>query len=120
MIRKFLDFLRMNEGKYNINEGDWQNLSTVQSRLQPGPVTTPAANTIAPTSFLTILTGNVVIKTITPPITGAHMLAIQFAGVLGNDATGNILTAKVSIVGMCVLYIYNPLTAKYVPVGDNV
>jgi len=99
---------------------NFQNISTVQSSLQPSPKTLAAANTIAPTTFLTILTGNVVIKTITPPISGVHMLAIQFAGVLGNDATGNILTAKVSIVGMCVLYIYNPATAKYVPVGDNV
>jgi hypothetical protein len=121
MMRKWLDFLSGPlEGKYWINDADWQQLSTVQSVLQPKPVTMAAANTIAPTTFLTILTGNVVIKTITPPITGLHMLAIQFAGVLGNDATGNILTAKVSIVGMIVLYIYNPATGKYIPVGDNV
>lgn len=101
-------------------EIEFQNLSTVQGPLQPKPFTTPAANTIVPTTFLTVLTGNVVIKTITPPLPYVHMLAVQFAGVLGNDATGNILTAKLSIVGMVILYIYNPLTAKYVPVGDNV
>ena len=83
------------------------------------PITIAAANTIAPVAFLTILTGNVVVKTITPPLSGAHMLAIQFAGVLGNDNSGNILTAKASVAGMVILYIYNPATAKYVPVGDN-
>ena len=103
-----------------MNESDFQGLSTVQSVNQPKPVTIAAANTIAPTGFLTVLTGNVVIKTITPPVLGVHMLAIQFAGVLGVDATGNIATAKVSIVGMIILFIYNPVTAKYVPVGDNV
>jgi len=101
-------------------EVDWQLFSTVQSPLSPKPVTIAAANVIAPTSFLTILTGNVVVKTITPPLTGLHMIAIQFAGVLGVDATGNVATAKVSIVGMIILFVYNPNTAKYVPVGDNV
>jgi hypothetical protein len=121
MLRRFLDFLSSPlEGKYWISEGDWQNLSTVQSPLQPKPVTMAAANVIAPTTFLTILTGNVVIKTITPPVPGLHMLAIQFAGVLGVDATGNVATAKVSIVGMIILFVYNPATGKYVPVGDNV
>src|SRR3970040_2412659 len=95
--------------------GDWQQLSAIQGPASPKPVTTAAANVIAPTTFLTVLTGNVVIKTITPPVDHGHMLAIQFAGVLGNDATGNILTAKASIAGMIILYVYNPLTAKYVP-----
>ena len=122
MLRKLLQFFQTNEGKLSIADGDWQNLSTVQDKNQPKPVTIAAANVIAPTTFLTILTGNVVIKTITPPVTGLHMLAIQFSatGVLGNDATGNISVAKVSVAGMIILYIYNPATAKYTPVGDNV
>ena len=81
------------------------------------PVTMASANTIAPTGFHTILTGNTVVKTITPPLTGAHMLAIQFAGVAGVDATGNILTLKASVAGEVMLLLYNPATAKYVPVG---
>lgn len=96
---------------------DFQNLSTVQSSLQPKPVTIASANTIAPAGFLTVLTGNTVVKTITPPLTSLHMLAIQFAGVAGVDATGNVLTAKASVNGEVMLLIYNPNTAKYVPVG---
>lgn len=99
---------------------DFQKLSTVQGSTQLPPVTVASANVIAPTSFLTIMTGNVLLKTITPPHLGLHMLAIQFAGAAGNDATGNILTLKASIAGMCILYIFNPVTLKYVPVGDNV
>jgi len=96
---------------------NFQNLSTVQSKLQPGPKTLAAANTIAVEGFLTILTGNVVVKTITPPQSGLHMIAIQFAGILGVDATGNILTAKASVAGEIMLLVYNPNTNKYVPVG---
>lgn len=102
-----------------ITASDWQQLSPTQGPTSPKPVTIVSANLIAPTTHLTILTGDTVVKTITPPVTHGHMLALQFAGTAGNDATGNILTAKATISGMCVLYIYNPITAKYVPVGDN-
>lgn len=97
--------------------GDWQDLSTVQGPAAQKPITIAAANTIAPISFLTILTGNVVVKTITPPVTFGHLLAIQFAGVLGVDATGNVLTAKASVAGEVMLLYFNPNTNKYVPVG---
>lgn len=95
----------------------FQDFSTVQSRLQQAPQTIASAATIAPISFLTILTGNTAVVNITPPLTGLHMIAIQFAGVAGVTAAGNILTATASIAGQVMLLIYNPGTAKYVPVG---
>ena len=95
----------------------FQNLSTVQSELQPAPVTVASANSISPTGFLTVLTGNTVVKTIVPPVSWTHMLAIQFAGTAGVDATGNVLTAKASVAGEVMLLVYNPVTKKYVPVG---
>jgi len=100
-----------------ISDVDWQQISPVQGPASPKPVTLASANTIAPTTFLTVLTGNTVVKTITPPVTFGHMLAIQFAGTAGVDATGNILTATASIAGQAMLLYYNPITAKYVPVG---
>lgn len=96
---------------------NFQDFSTVQSQLQPTPRTLASANTLAPVSFLTVLTGNTVVKTITPPMTSLHMLAIQFAGVAGVDATGNVLTAKATVAGEILLLIYNPNTKKYNPVG---
>jgi len=98
-------------------ESDFQSLSTVQSTNQPKPVTIASANVIAPTGFLTVLTGNTVVKTITPPVQGVHMLAIQFAGVAGVDATGNVQTAKATVAGEVLLLVYNPVVAKYSPVG---
>lgn len=98
-------------------EGDWQNLSTVNSPLQPKPGTLASANVIAPVTFLTVLTGDTVVKTIMPPITSMHMLAIQFAGTAGVDATGNVASAKATVAAQVLLLVYNPNTAKYVPVG---
>lgn len=95
---------------------NFQNFSTVQNKNQPQAVTIASANTIAPVGFLTIMTGNTVVKTITPPLTGAHMLAIQFAGNAGMDATGNITAAFTSVNGQIGLFVFNPLTAKYTAV----
>lgn len=95
----------------------FQNYSTVQSEQQPAPKTIASANIITPTGFLTVLTGNTVVKTINPPMSWTHMIALQFAGVAGVDATGNVATLKASVVGEVMLLIYNPITKKYVPVG---
>lgn len=96
---------------------EFQNFSTVQSNLQPAPKTLASANVIAPTTFLTVLTGNTVVKTISPPMSWTHMLAIQFAGIAGVDATGNVTTLTATVAGQILLLIYNPITKKYVPVG---
>jgi energy-converting hydrogenase Eha subunit C len=98
-------------------EVQFQDFSTVQSLLQQKPQTIASAATIAPVSFLTVLTGNTAVVTITPPLTGLHMIAIQFAGVAGVTAAGNILTATASVAGQIMLLVYNPVSAKYVPVG---
>lgn len=97
-----------------ITESDWAQLSPVSNSR---PVTLASAATIAPTGFLTVLTGNTAVVTITPPVPFAHMLAIQFAGVAGVTAAGNILTVTASVAGQVMLLVYNPNAGKYVPVG---
>lgn len=96
---------------------NFQEYSTVQSNVQPAPKTLASAATIAPTGFLTVLTGNTAVVNITPPLSWTHMIAIQFAGVAGVTAAGNIATAKASVAGEIMLLIYNPNTKKYIPVG---
>ena len=100
-----------------LTESDWQQLSTVQGPTTPKPGTLASAATIAPTTFLTVLTGAVAVTTITPPVPFGHMLALQFAGTSGLAAGGNILTAKASVAGEVMLVVYNPNIAKYIPVG---
>lgn len=96
---------------------NFQEFSTVQSNVQPAPKTLASGNVIAPTGFLTVLTGNTVVKTITPPLSWTHMIAIQFAGTAGVDATGNVTAAKATVAGEVLLLVYNPITKKYVGVG---
>lgn len=99
-------------------ELQFQDFSTVQGLTQQKPQTIASAATIAPISFLTILTGNVAITAITVPLPGMlHTIAVQFAGTAGITAGNNITTTKASVVGEIMLLVYNPVTAKYVPVG---
>lgn len=100
----------------------FQQLSTVQGANDPKPVTITAAATIAPTGFLTRISGSTAITTISPPITGAHLLAFevsstQFAGfgTSGNIAFASITNSTVW-AGRLVLMIYNPLATKYYPI----
>jgi hypothetical protein len=97
-----------------ITESDWAQLNPVSKSF---PTTIASAATVAPTSFYSVLTGNVGVATIVPPVTHAHMLAIEFAGTAGVLATGNIKTATASVVGQVMLLVFNPTTQKYVPVG---
>lgn len=92
---------------------DWAQLNPSNNS---SPATIASAATIAPTTFLTVLTGNVGVATIVPPVSHAHTLVLQFAGTAGVLATGNILTAQASVVGVGMLLAYNPNTQKYVPV----
>ena len=100
-----------------ITESDWQQLATVQGPTSPRGATIASGATVAPTTFLTILTGNTAISTITPPVPFGHMLAFLFAGTAGVATGGNIQTAKASVAGEVMLLVYNPAQAKYHPVG---
>ena len=93
---------------------DWAQISPTNFTA---PLTLASAATIAPSTFLTLLTGNTGIATITPPVPHAHMLALVFAGTAGVLATGNINIAVAGVVGQVMLLVYNPTTAKYYPVG---
>ena len=106
---------------------NFQDISTVQNNLQPTPVTITAATTIAPTTFLTKVSGTTAVATITPPVTGCHMLAIEavttnFSGFVtsGNIAFAS-LTNSTFWANKITLLVYNPLTAKYIPLyGQSV
>lgn len=98
-----------------ILESEWQAMNNVSNTK---PVTVASAATIAPVSFLTVLTGNVAVVTITPPLPNqVHMVAIQFAGTAGVTAAGNILTVTASVVGQIMCLVWNPNIQKYIPVG---
>jgi len=101
---------------------DHQQLNTVQSPLMPQPVTIASATTVAPTTFSTIISGTTDIATITPFVTGSHLLLFTFNNANPADLveTGNITiggaAANVTMSpaeGESVLLFYDPITARY-------
>lgn len=94
---------------------NFQNFSTVQSKAQPLPVTLASAATLVPTTFLTFVSGTVQVASITPPVTGSHMLAFVFTDANPGAFTGagNIQSTKDPAQNECVLLVYDPSTAKY-------
>lgn len=98
---------------------NFQNFSTVQSDKQPLPASMAAAATIAPTTFLTFLSGATQVATITPPVTGSHMLALVFTDANPGAFTGagNVTGTKDPAQYECVLLVYSPVTAKYYTVN---
>ena len=78
----------------------FQNLSTVQSNKQPSPKTIASATSIgtAVETFISIITGTTAIATITPPVTGQHMLVLIFTnGNPGGVTTGGATTGRANI-----------------------
>ncbi len=99
----------------------FQNLSTVQSKLQPAPNTIDSDTTIAPTSFLTFVADTIAVETVTPPIDGAHMLVLIFTdGSPGTFlTTGNVLSAVVPTQDLPCFLIYDPIQKKYYGCASN-
>lgn len=93
---------------------DWAVLNPTN---QAAPATLASAAALTPVGFLTVLTGNVAITSIVPPVNHTHMLCLVFAGTAGITAGNNIANTKASVVGEAMLLVYNPTTAKYTAVG---
>lgn len=98
-----------------------QNFSTFQNQLQPMPVSMDAAATIAPTTLTTILAGTTQLQTITPPLTGQHVLFLIFTDTTPGTTltTGNIANAVVPTQNVPSMFLYNPITAKYYGWANN-
>ena len=95
----------------------FQNLSTVQNNQQPMPATLASAATIAPVSFLTNVSGTVPVTTITPPVTGQHMLAFRFTNAApgATGTTGNVSITSAPVQNKIMFMTYDPTTTKYYP-----
>ena len=93
----------------------FQDLSTVQSDKQPLPVTLASAATVAPVTFLTFISGTTAIATVTPPVTGTHMLCFVFTTTtpVAFTTTGNIKTVATPTQNVPFFLIYNPIEGKY-------
>ncbi len=96
---------------------NFQDLSTVQNNLQPAPVTIASAATVAPTTFLSFISGTVAVATVTPPATGTHLLVFVFTTTtpVAFTTTGNIKYVATPTQNIPMFLVFNPLEAKYYP-----
>ena len=99
---------------------NFQDLSTVQNKLMQTPRTIASATTIAPTTFLTFITGTAVVATITPPVDGAHLLCMVWTDTPTETGTTNIKTAITPTEDLPTFFAYNPVDAKYYGWATNV
>jgi hypothetical protein len=65
------------------------------------------------------LSGNTAVATITPPVTGSHMLCIVPGTTTGFTTGGNISGGTTTVSGRAYLFVYNPITALYYLVSST-
>lgn len=96
---------------------NFQDLSSVASDHNSKPKTVASATTIAPTTFLTVVTGTLQVGTITPPTTGHCMVGLIFTDASPGVTltTGNIAIATTVVSKKLLLLAYNPIAAKWYP-----
>lgn len=94
-----------------------QNIGTVGSDKSPLPRTIASAATIAPDTFISVITGTTAIATVTPPVTGHHMLVFIFTTTtpVAFTTTGNIKYVATPTTNIPMLMIYRSDEAKYYP-----
>lgn len=93
----------------------FQNLSTVQSNAQPKPPTIASAATVAPSTYLSFISGTTAIATVTPPADGAHQLCFVFTTTtpVAFTTTGNIKAVATPSANIPCFLIWNPVESKY-------
>ena len=95
----------------------FQQLSTVQSNLQPPPPTIASAAAISPITRLTFITGTVQLVTINPFTTGYHEIVLIFTNIApaAFATSGNIKTAAQPVQNIPVTLQYDPVSALWWP-----
>lgn len=94
-----------------------QQLSTVQSDKSPLPKTIASAATVAPETFISIITGTTAIATVTPFVTGSHLLVFIFTTTtpVAFTTTGNIKYVATPTTNLPMLLVYRADEGKYYP-----
>jgi hypothetical protein len=93
---------------------DFQDISTVQSGIQPKPATIASAATVAPKTCFSFISGTAAIANITPPVSGFHILFFWPLAAFTTVNTGNITTVLTAAIGAPVILFFNPSTQKYI------
>lgn len=116
---RFLKFLTQSPDGLLHTDALFQNMSTVQSNQQPSAPTLASAATIAPVTMNTIITGTAQVATITPPVTGDHLLFLTFTNASPGAflTTGNIQVAYTPVVNRPIGMLWVAALNKYFPLA---
>jgi hypothetical protein len=93
-----------------------QNFSPFQSNQLPQPATIASAATIAPSGWLSFVSGTTNIATITPQLSGVETIALVFTTTTPGQllTTGNISVGSTTITqNVLNLLVYDPASAKW-------
>lgn len=95
----------------------FQQLSTVQDKLSPLPATIASAATVAPSTFISFITGTTAIATVTPPADGSHLIYFIFTTTtpVAFTTTGNIKYVATPTQNIPMSLLYDPIEGKYYP-----
>lgn len=92
------------------------NFDNVQSNQNPFPATIASSTTIAPSTYITFLTGSTAVATITPPVTGSVTLVlVATVTTVTTVTTGNIALASTLVANKALLMTYDPVSTKWYP-----
>lgn len=99
------------------NDLSFQQLSTVQGAFAPKPNTIASAAAVAPSTFMSFISGTVAIATVTPPADGAHMLVFVFTTTtpVAFTTTGNVKYVATPTQNIPVILVFDPNEGKYYP-----
>lgn len=95
-----------------------QNLSPFQDKFTSIlPPTIEAAAVIAPTTFLTKISGTAQLESVAPPVDGAHLLCLVFTDAAPGAflTTGNIGSSVTPVQNQAVFLMFDPILNRYYP-----
>jgi hypothetical protein len=113
-----------NQTTCGLSTNRWKSVATV-SLIINNPIATQAvaptiasAATIAPTAYITFISGTTTINTITAPApltSGGGQITLIPTGIFSTGTSGNIALASTAIVGKALIMTYDSTTVKWYP-----
>lgn len=126
-MMKLLEFIRKSEGRFFTVLGDIQNFARSPWGSKDNPLVDPATATIpaglfVPAYPITLTdAGTAAMTGITIPYAGfAGWIVIIPGGAFTWTTATNIAKAGTAVANQAIMFVYNPVSSKWHPVGPGV
>lgn len=93
----------------------WEAFRVQQDSQSQLPPTIASSTTVAPTTFVSFISGTTGINTVTPPLLGPHVLCFIYTNATpaAYGTTGNVKTTTAATQWVPQFLVYDPSSAKY-------